>query len=142
MIITIRRGKLTRWLVLSVILFFCGPGQAVDAPRVIMSVAANREFMAGFKGYEDYHLHEVYRLQPGLFGVVMICPVGIEETHVYDTRVGKNELIYRDAVIPTKAKRAELRDDSILVADAVRLAKIAIAKDVNNHSGTVKAEMR
>jgi hypothetical protein len=123
MTITITRGKLTRWIVLSVILFFCGPGQAVDAPRVISDVVANREFLAGFKGYEDYHLHDVYKLRLGLFGVVLICPVGIKETFVFDTRHGKMELIYRDAVIPTKAKRAKLRDESILVSDAVRLAK-------------------
>jgi hypothetical protein len=136
MIITITKGKLTRWIVLAVILFFSGPGQTVDAPRVISDIVANREFLAGFSGYEDYHLHEVYKLRKGLFGVVLICPAGIKETFVYDTRDGKRELIYRDAVIPTKAKRAALRDDSILVADAVRLAKSAVAKDVNSHSGT------
>jgi hypothetical protein len=126
MIITITKGKLTRWIVLAVIML-CGTSQALDAPKVISDVVANREFLAGFSGYEDYHLHEIYKLRNGLFGVVLICPAGIKETHVYDTRHGKKELIYRDAVIPTKAKRAKLRDESILVSDAVRLAKAAKA---------------
>jgi hypothetical protein len=117
------------------VIFFCGPGQAIDAPKVIVDVVTNREFLAGFSGHEDYHLHDVYEWRPGLVGVVMICPAGIKETHVYDTRNEKMELIYRDAVVPSKAKRAELRDESILVADAVRLAKSALAHDENNRSG-------
>jgi hypothetical protein len=125
MTITVTKGKLTRWIIMAVILF-CGPGQAVDAPKVIAGVVANREFLAGFTGYGDYNLHDVYELRPGLFGVVMLCPVGFKETLVYDTRRGKRELVYRDAVIPAKAKRAELRDESILVSDAVKLACAAL----------------
>jgi hypothetical protein len=68
-------------------------------------------------------------MRPGLFGVVLICPADIKETFVFDTRQGRGEVIYRDAVIPTKAMREKIRNESILVSDAVRLAKAAIAGD-------------
>ncbi|MDR3254346.1 MAG: hypothetical protein LBT31_02090 [Synergistaceae bacterium] len=126
MTITITKGKLIRWIVVAVILL-CGTSQAADAPRVIASVVINREFMAGFSGYEDYHLHDVYEWRNGLFCVVLLCPAGIRETFVYDTRNGKREVIYRDAIIPRKDRREEMRRESILVLDAVRLAKTAIA---------------
>jgi hypothetical protein len=79
--------------------------------------------MAGFGGYEDYSLCDVYKLRPGLFGVVMLCPVGFQETLVYDTRKGKREVIYRDAIIPRKSRREKMRRESIRVADAVKVAK-------------------
>jgi hypothetical protein len=53
----------------------------------------------------------------------MLCPAGIQETFIYDTRNGKVEIIYRDAMIPLKSRREELRRESIKVADAVRLAQ-------------------
>jgi len=126
MTISITKGKLIRWIVLAVLLI-CGSSQAVDAPRVMTNIVANREFMAGFSGYEDYHLHDVYEWRNGLFCVILLCPAGIRETFVYDTRNGKNEVIYRDAIIPRKEKREEMRRESILVADAVRLAKSTVA---------------
>jgi hypothetical protein len=61
-----------------------------------------------------------------MFGVVMLCPVGFHETFVFDCRNGKREIIYRDVYIPRKEKREELRQESILVADAVKLAKLAM----------------
>jgi hypothetical protein len=63
----------------------------------------------------------VYQWRPGFFGIVMLCPVGFYETFVFDCRDGKKEVIYRDTYIPGKQKREELRRESILVADAVRL---------------------
>jgi hypothetical protein len=53
----------------------------------------------------------------------LLCPAGIRETFVYDTRNGKNEVIYRKAVIPRKEKWEEILRESTLVADAVRLAQ-------------------
>jgi hypothetical protein len=79
--------------------------------------------MVGFTGYEDYSLLDVYEWRIGFYGVVMLCPVGFRETLVFDCRNGKRELIYRDAYIPRKEKREELRHESILVKDAVKLAK-------------------
>jgi hypothetical protein len=66
-----------------------------------------------------------------MFGVVMLCPVGFHETFVFDCRNGKREVIYRDIYIPRKEKRAELRRESIFVADAVRLAKSAREHSIN-----------
>jgi hypothetical protein len=89
---------------------------------VILSVVQHREFIADFTGYGDYSLLDVYEWRPGMFGVVMLCPAGIHETFVFDCRDGKREIIYKDVYIPRKEKREELRRESILVADAVRLA--------------------
>jgi hypothetical protein len=121
MTITITKGKLTRWIITAVILF-CGSVQAVDVPAVAVEVARHREFMAKFAGYDDYSLLDVYEWRPGFFGVVMLCPVGFLETIVFDTRDGKMEVIYRDARIPPKNRRDEMRRESAKVADAVKLA--------------------
>jgi hypothetical protein len=112
-----------RWIITAVILC-CSTVQATDAPRVIQAVARNREFLAGgLYGYENYYLYDVYELRPELFGVITLCPTGLLETIVYDTRKGKRERIYHDIVIPRKPRREKIRNESILVADAVRLAQ-------------------
>jgi hypothetical protein len=129
--ITITKGKLIRWTITAVILF-CGAVEADDAPKVIMSVIRHRDFMADFSGYENYSLLDVYEWRPGMFGVVMLCPAGIHETLIFDCRDGKSEIVYRDVDIPRKEKREELRKESILVADAVRLANLALYHDTTN----------
>ena len=125
MTITITKGKLTRWIIIAAILF-CGTGDAVDVPRAAVAAVACREFLADFNEYGNYSLIDVYEWRPGMFGISMLCPVGFQETLVYDTRDGKRKAIYRDAIIPSKAKRKKLRDESILVSDAVKLAKTAM----------------
>jgi hypothetical protein len=87
--------------------------------------------MADFTGYDDYSLLDVYEWRTEFYGVVMLCPAGIHETFVFDCREGKREVIYRDVYIPRKEKREELRRESILVTDAVRLAKSAIEHSVD-----------
>jgi hypothetical protein len=59
MIITITKAKLMRWIIIAVILF-CGVVEADDAPKVILNVVRYRGFMAGFTGYDDYSLNDVY----------------------------------------------------------------------------------
>ena len=125
MTITITKGKLMRWIIIAVILF-CGPSQAVDVPNVAVAVTACREFFAGFTGYDDYSLIDAYEWRPGFFGIVMLCPAGIHETLVFDCRNGNKEIVYRDMYVPGKEKRKELRRESILVADAVKLAKAIV----------------
>jgi hypothetical protein len=125
MTIEITKSKLIRWIIIAFILF-CGAVEADNVPKVMLSVARYREFMADFTSYDDYSLLDVYEWRPGMFGVVMLCPVGFHETLVFDCRNGKREIIYRDMYIPRKEKRNELRRESILVVDAVRLAKSAI----------------
>jgi hypothetical protein len=129
MTITITKSKLTRWIIAAFILF-CGSSQAVDVPRVMVTVVEQREFMADFVGYDNYSLLDVYQWRPGFFGIVMLCPAGFHETFVFDCRDGKREIIYRDTYIPRKEKREELRRESILVSDAVRLAKTALENSV------------
>jgi hypothetical protein len=126
MTVSITKGKLIRWIIATVILF-CGAVEADDVPKVILSVARHREFMADFTGYDDYSLLDVYEWRPGMFGVVMLCPVGFHETFVFDCRNGKREVIYRDMYVPRKEKREELRRESVPVPDAVKLARKAIA---------------
>jgi hypothetical protein len=122
MSITITKGKLIRWIITAFILF-CAPVQADDVPHAVVAAVVQREFMADFTGYDDYSLLDVYQWRTRFFCVVMLCPVGFHETLVFDCRGGKREIIYRDVYIPRKEKRNELRRESILVADAVRLAK-------------------
>jgi hypothetical protein len=100
--------------------------QAVDVPDAVNAAIARREFMVGFTGYDDYSLLDVYWWRPGFYGVVMLCPVGFHETIIFDCRDGKREVVYRDVYIPKKKTRAEMRENSILVRDAVRLAKAAV----------------
>jgi hypothetical protein len=97
----------------------------------MVAVVAQREFMAGFTGYDDYSLLDVYQWRPSMFGVVMLCPAGFHETFIFDCRDGKREVVYRDAYIPRKEKREELRKESILVTDAIRLAKSAIEHSID-----------
>jgi len=127
MSITITKAKLTRWIIVAFILF-CGPSQAVDVPDVVVAVVAQREFMSDFKGYGDYSLLDVYQWRSGFFGVVMLCPIGFHETLIFDCQDGKKEIVYRGVYIPRKEKREELRRESILVADAVRLANVALER--------------
>jgi hypothetical protein len=127
--ISITKAKLIRWIIMAVILF-CGAVEADDAPKVILSVVRHREFMADFTEYDNYSLLDVYQWRPGFFGVVVLCPAGFHETFVFDCRDGKKEIIYRDTYIPRKEKREELRRESILVSDAVRLAKSALEHSV------------
>jgi hypothetical protein len=129
--ITITKGKLTRWIIIAVILF-CGAVEADNAPKVILNVVQNREFMTDFTGYDDYSLLDVYQWRPGFYGVVMLCPAGIQETFIYDTRNRKKEVIYKDAMIPRKSRREELRRESIKVADAVRLAQSVVEHQDGN----------
>jgi hypothetical protein len=129
MSITITKAKLTRWIIIAVILF-CGAVEADDVPKVILNVVQHREFMVDFSGYENYSLLDVYQWRTGFFCVVALCPAGFHETFVFDCRDGKKEVVYRDVYIPRKEKREELRRESILVADAVRLARSAIAHSI------------
>jgi hypothetical protein len=122
MSITITKGKLMRWIIIAVILF-CGAVEADDVPKVMLSIARHREFMADFTGYDDYSLLDVYQWRTGFFCVVMLCPVGFHETMVFDCRDGNREIIYRDVYIPRKERREELRWEGVLVADAIKLAR-------------------
>ena len=125
MTITITKGKLTRWIIAAVILV-CSTGQAVDVPHAVTAAIEQREFMAGLTGYDDYSLLDVYWWKKDFYCVIMLCPVGFHETLIFDCRDGKREVVYRDVFIPKKDRRAEMRRDSILVSDAVRLARAAI----------------
>jgi hypothetical protein len=128
MTITITKGKLMRWIIAAVILF-CGPSQAVDVPQAAVYAVRCGEFMAEFSGYDDYSLLEVFEWRPGIYAVTMLDPAGIRETLVWDCRNWAREVVYRDLYIPRKEKREELRRESILVSDAVRLAKTALLAD-------------
>jgi hypothetical protein len=102
----------------------------MDVPEAVGAAIKQRDFMASFTGYDDYSLLDVFQWRKGFYGVVMLCPAGIHETLVFECRDGKREIVYRDIYIPKKDMRAEMRRNSILVKDAVRLAKTAVANEV------------
>ncbi|MDR2180228.1 MAG: hypothetical protein LBP21_07955 [Synergistaceae bacterium] len=79
--------------------------------------------LKGARWYDDYSLLDVYEWRAGMFGVAMLCPIGFHETLVFDCRNERKEIVYRDMYVPRKEEREELRRESVLVADAVRLAK-------------------
>jgi hypothetical protein len=109
-------------MVLSIILV-CASTQAVNLPRVAVDVIAEREFFADFKLHPDHSLCEVKNMGEDLIGVVLMCPVGIETTYVFDRAT--NEIFYENTRVPPKRVREKKRKESILVSDAVRLAKAA-----------------
>jgi hypothetical protein len=43
--------------------------------------------MAGFIGYGDYSLLDVYQWSPGFSGIVMLCPAGFHETFIFDCQM-------------------------------------------------------
>jgi hypothetical protein len=103
---------------------------AVDVPKVMVDIAAYREFLAdGLPGYERYLLYDVYEFRKDMFGVVLIDPLGIQETVVYDMRKGGREIIYRDLYIPNKIRRERMMRESVTASDAVRLAQAALRSD-------------
>jgi hypothetical protein len=131
MTIEITKPKLMRWIIIAFILL-CGAVEADDVPKVMLSVARYRDFMASFTGYEDYSLLDVYEWESGMYGVVMLCPAGIRETLVLDCRKEKKEIVYRDMYVPRKEKREEMRRESIPMSDAVRLARAALIVEEGN----------
>jgi hypothetical protein len=128
------KAKCIRWIITAVILFGA-PVQAVDVPDAVGAAIKQRDFMASFTGYDDYSLLDVFQWRKGFYGVVMLCPTGIHETLVFECRDGKRDIVYRDVYIPKKDMRAEMRRNSILVRDAVRLAKAGIGVAENARKG-------
>jgi hypothetical protein len=82
--------------------------------------------MAGFAGYDNYSLLDVYEWRAGFFCVIMLCPAGIHETLVFDCR---------DVYVPKKKMCGEMREDNIPVPYAVRLAKSAIEHSIECTGG-------
>jgi hypothetical protein len=112
--------------VLSIVLI-CAATQAVNLPRVVVDVVAEKEFFANFKLYPDYSLCEVRQVGDALIGVVLLCPVGIQTMYVFERATG--EIFYENTKIPPKRVREKLRGKSILVSDAVKIARAAVERD-------------
>lgn len=94
-------------------------------PSLVEDIVANREFFAGFAGYEEYYLYDVKKIDEGRIGLVLLDPMGCEIRMVSTVKNG--EAPYKEMIIPEKSKRAEMKSKSIKVVDAIRLAKSAVA---------------
>ena len=101
-------------------------------PLVIEDVARNREFFAGFTGYEGCYLYDVARIGDGRIGLVLLSPLGFEIRLVLEIQTG--ETVYKDIFVPEKGKREAMKRESISVADAVRLAKDVIVRERRNRT--------
>lgn len=101
------------------------PVQASTMPQLIDKVVKNKEFFAEFTGYEDYRLFDVNRIDEGSIGLVLLDPMGFETRMVFE--VASRNAIYEEMIIPEKGKRAEMKNKSMKVADAIRLAKSVLA---------------
>jgi hypothetical protein len=110
-------------IVLSIVLI-CASTQAINLPRVVVDVVAEKEFFAEFKLHPDHSLCEVRRVGDALIGVVLLCPVGIQTMYVFERTTG--EIFYENTKVPPKRVREKLRGKSILVSDAVKIAKAAV----------------
>ena len=107
------------------ILSFCAvlfsAGVAFALPTVVERVIINRAFLAAFKGYDDYFLYDVECLDEERIGVILLDTLGFEFRGVFDNRT--KEAVYRNALIPVKDRRETMREESINVADAVKIAR-------------------
>ena len=107
------------------ILSFCAvlfsAGAAFALPTVVERVIIHREFLAAFKGYDDYFLYDAECLVEGRTGVILLDTLGFEYRMVFDNRT--KEVVYRNALIPVKDRRETMREESISVADAVKIAR-------------------
>ena len=107
------------------ILSFCAvlfsAGAAFALPTVVERVVINRAFFAAFKGYDDYFLYDVECLDEERIGVILLDTLGFEFRVVFDNRT--KEAVYRNALIPVKDRRETMREESINVADAVKIAR-------------------
>lgn len=66
MTVAITKGKLMKWIILTVIaviivILFRGPAQAAYIPRIMTETARYSEFMAEFSGYKNYTLCDVHK---------------------------------------------------------------------------------
>jgi hypothetical protein len=52
--------------------------------------------------------------------------VGIQTTYVFEREAGAGEIFYESTWVPSKRVRERKRSESILVSDAVKLAKSAL----------------
>ena len=115
-------------LALCVLVFSAFPAfgeQKTVLPSVVERVVLNRDFFTQsgiLKGYEDYLLYDVNRLDGERIGVVLICPSGFEVRVVYG--VNTLEVLYLDMLLPKKSRREVMRRESVKVEDAVKLANV------------------
>jgi hypothetical protein len=117
--------------VLSIVLV-CAVTQAVNLPRVVVDVVGEKEFFANFKLHPDYSLCEVRRVGDALIGVVLLCPVGIQTMYVFERTTG--EVFYENTKVPPKRLREKNRGESILVSDAVKIAKAAVKRQKSSRN--------
>jgi hypothetical protein len=110
------------------IVSICASTQAVNVPRVVVDVVAEKEFFANFKLHPDHSLCDVSRIGDALIGVVLLCPVGIQTIYVFEREVGSDNIFYEKTWIPSKRVREKKRRESILVSDAVKIARAAVER--------------
>lgn len=108
---------------LTVILLSAAP--AFATPPILRKVAENREFLARFTGYENCYLYDVSKISDGRVGLILLSPLGFEIRLVLETRGG--ETVYKDMFVPEKSKRTAMRRESVSIADAMKLARSAMA---------------
>jgi hypothetical protein len=107
-------------------------GQESKLPRVAVEVIRNRDFFIKpwiLWGYENCFLHDVNRLNEGRIGVILLSPSGFEIQVLYD--VETLDAVYTDMRVSEKSKREIMRRKSLLVSDAVKLAKSAMGEESN-----------
>ncbi|GHV30632.1 hypothetical protein FACS1894167_11780 [Synergistales bacterium] len=118
------------------VLVFCAKSHAsyggayfapLPVPRIVALTVANRDFFAKSKLDGRDWLYDVERMGGDMIGIVVIEPLGIEMTHIFDVASGRK--ILSSAVIHGKSERTVRMGVSIRVSDAVELARLTVEKE-------------
>ncbi|GHV31304.1 hypothetical protein FACS1894167_13460 [Synergistales bacterium] len=75
-------------------------------------------------------LYDVERMGVGIIGIVLIEPMGIEMTYVFDVAANGMQLL-SSASIHGKSERTARMSESIRVSAAVKLARLAVEKETS-----------
>ncbi|GHV57217.1 hypothetical protein FACS1894216_21670 [Synergistales bacterium] len=118
------------------VLVFCGLSHASDGgadfappsvPRIVALTVANRDFFAKSKLDGCDWLYDVERISGNMIGIVLIEPLGVEITYVFDVASGRKLL--SSAAIHGKRERVARMRESIRVSDTVKLVRLAMEKE-------------
>ncbi|GHV50172.1 hypothetical protein FACS1894216_01860 [Synergistales bacterium] len=122
------------------VLVFCGLAHACDGgadfahlpvPRIVALAVADRDFFAKSTLDGRDWLYDVERIGVGIIGIVLIEPMGIEMTYVFDVAANGMQLL-SSASIHGKSERTARMSESIRVSDAVKLARLAVEKETSS----------
>ena len=125
-----------RFWIAALCLLLLASHRADALPRLVEEVVKNKEFFATFEGYDDHYLYDVHTIGEGRIGLVLLSPLGFEIRLAMEKKGGR--AIYENILVPEKSKRVAMRQVSISMADAVKLAKSVVAHGIAETRSVLK----